>query len=321
MAAIDKSSEQQALAWLARRHAGGWNAADEEALADWLAADPANSLAWLQANGLWNRLADLRELAATELLAARQPPNRNRYHWMAGLAVAASTALSIALLPALLPGSLSRPQIEQTTRGELRTLTLADGSSVTLDATSHLEINYGLGCRCLRLHSGAAIFSVAHGDPRPFTVDAAPGKIRDIGTEFIVRRHGPETLVAVLGGEIDVMPGSGNEHALLQTGERLRYDGSGKLLPTPDDSASDLAAWREGRLIFHDTPLPTVLAEFARYHDVAIDIDSRLKNYNLSGSFASTDLNGLLNLLQAAYPVYVLRPSAAHLRLQLKGAR
>lgn len=321
MADLDQRVEQQALAWLSRRHAGGWSPTDEKALAEWLAADPSHARAWLQANGLWDRLAGLRELASTELLAARQPAGRNRYHWIAGLTLAASSALSIALLPTLLPGSLSRPQLEQTARGEIRTLTLADGSSVTLDAGSQLEIDYGLGCRCLRLRTGAAIFSVTHGDPRPFTVDAGPGKIRDIGTEFVVRRHAPETLVAVLNGEIDVMPGVGAEPARLHAGERLSYDTGGKLLPPPDNSASELAAWREGRLIFHDTPLPAVLAEFARYHDVAIDIDSRLKNYNLSGSFASTDLNGLLKLLQAAYPVYVLRPSASQLRLQLKGTR
>lgn len=321
MAETDKRVEQQALSWLSRRHAGGWSTADEEALADWLAANPAHSQAWLQANGLWNRLADLRELASTELLAARQPPGRSRYHWIAGLTLAASSALSIALLPTLLPGSLSGPQLEETARGEIRTLTLADGSSITLDAASRLEIDYGLSCRCLRLRSGAAIFSVAHGDPRAFTVDAGPGNIRDIGTEFMVRRQGQETLVAVISGEIDVMPGSGNDHALLHAGERLSYSGSGKLLPPPDNSAGDLTAWREGHLVFHDTPLPAVLTEFARYHDITIDIDSRLKNYNLSGSFASADLNALLNLLQAAYPVSIQRPSHGHLSLQLKGPK
>jgi len=320
MAAIDKSSEQQALAWLARRHAGAWSAADERALADWLAADPAHSIAWLNANGLWRQLAELRELAAPELHAARQPRNKPRLRWRAGFAVAALATIALVLLPSLLPGSLMRPQIEQTARGEIRTLTLADGSSVILDASSRLEVDYGLRCRCLRLHSGAAIFTAAHDDPRPFVVDAEPGRIRDIGTEFLVRHSAAENLVAVLSGEIELAARPGSQPERLQAGERRAYDGSGKALASTAAPATDLAAWRDGQLVFHDTPLPAVLAEFARYHEFDVAIDSRLKNYNLSGRFASTDLEGLLDLLQAAYPLSVQRPSPTRLRLLLKTA-
>jgi transmembrane sensor len=209
-------------------------------------------------------------------------------------------------------------QTQQTARGEQRTLTLADGSSIELNTATRVQIDYGLFCRCIRLTGGEAVFRVAHHDPRRFEVIADNNRIRDIGTEFWLRSEPAKTAVAVLDGEIEVTPKTGGTPARLHAGEQLALDYDGQPLSGPAPPLADLLAWRDGALVFRDTPLTEVLTEFSRYHAVNIELDVRLQGYRLSGRFKSADLDGLLALIQSAYPVNVQRPAPDRLRLQFR---
>jgi transmembrane sensor len=318
----DDPLEQAALAWLARLHSGHWTADDAAAHAAWLAADPNHPAAWQRAEALWHELAGLRPFAAAELRAlhARPVASVRRSGWGAGLAFAgiAALALGIALL---LPGSFSQAQSQQTARGEQRTIALADGSRIELNTASRVEIDYGFGCRCVRLPAGEAVFHVAHGDPRPFKVAIRRGTIRDIGTDFWVRDDANKIAVAVIEGEIEITPNAGGKPARLKAGDQLAWDRDGRRLDEPSHPLDDLLAWRQGALVFRDAPLTEVIAEFARYHAVNIELDARLAQYRLSGRLPSADLDGLLALIRSAYAVDVRRPTAKRLRILLKSAR
>lgn len=314
-------AEQAALAWVARRHSGRWTDEDARRHAAWLAADPAHPAAWQCAEALWHELDGLRPFAAAELRAlhARLTPAQARSGWIAGLALAgvAAIALGVALL---LPGSFGPAQSHQTARGEQRTIVLADGSRIELNTASRVDIDYGLGCRCVRLPGGEAVFHVAHGDPRPFKVATRQGAIRDIGTVFWVREDANRLDVAVIEGEIEIATKHG--HPLrLAADERQAWDRAGNPLPAGTRALADLLAWREGVLVFRDAPLTEVVAEFARYHAVTIELDARLGSYRLSGRLPSADLDGLLALIRSAYPVEVRRPAPDRLSIRLGNPR
>lgn len=320
--ATDTSLEQAAFAWLARRHSGRWTEDDAAAHAVWLVTDPAHPSAWLRAEAMWHELAGLRPFAAAELrtLHARPPPAPARAGWIAGLAFAGIGAIAFGVA-LLLPGSFGPTETQQTGRGEHRTVTLADGSRIELNTASRVEIDYGLGCRCVRLPGGEAVFHVAHSDLRPFKVAVAQGTIRDIGTAFWVRDQASRLDVAVLEGEIEVTPKDGSAPRHLVAGERHAWDRAGHPLQANVRPLDDLLAWRQGTLVFRDTPLTEVIAEFARYHAVNIELDTRLGNYRLSGRLPSSDLDGLLALIRSAYAVDVRRPAPDRLSILLKSAR
>ncbi|MGC2165910.1 MAG: FecR domain-containing protein [Gallionella sp.] len=309
--------EQAATAWLARKHSGNWNAADEKAHAQWLAADPAHPVAWFYAQAAWEKLADLRPFAAADLRAARRKRTATP-RWQTGLALAGICALVAGLVMVQFPGSFADKQTYQTARGEQRTVMLADNSSVELNTASKLEIDYSLGCRCLRLLQGEAVFKASHGDLRTFEVQVGKAVVRDIGTEFWIRQEPARLAVAVIEGAVEISPQPGIAYTRLSAGDRLAYDSSSQPLNNFSTQIADLIAWRTGNLVFRDTPLTEVLTEFARYHNVNIEMDSRMADYHLSGRFASKDLEGLLKLLESAYPVNVQQPSTDRLRLQFR---
>lgn len=318
----DDPAEQAALAWLARRHSGRWTERDAEALAAWLAADARHAAAWQRAEALWHELAGLRPFAAAELRTLSSRPERSgrRAGWLAGLAFAGIGAIAFGIA-AWLPGSLQPPETHQTARGERRIVALADGSSVEINTATRVDVDYGLGCRRLRLAGGEAVIHVAHGDPRPFTVETTRGSIRDIGTGFWVRDQARRIEAAVIEGEIEVATGDGSAPRRLVAGERLAWDGDGNPLRASTRPLADLLAWRDGAIVFNDEPLTGVVAEFARYHAVDIEIDARLRNYRLSGRLPSADLDGLLDLIRSAYAVEVRRPAPGRLSILLAGPR
>jgi transmembrane sensor len=306
----DQEASRAALGWLNKRHAGDWNATNEAEFQSWLQQAPAHREAWQQADTLWSKLGGLHALAGGELARAR----RSRSLWPRRIAWSGLALTSAATLLVLPPGSFAPAQEIATRIGEMRHVDLPDGSTLTLDSGSRVRINYGLVCRCLDLQRGALTVAVRHGDWRHFDVTVGEDRVRDVGTRFVIRRDDRHTTVGVLEGAVEYQAVAAAP-LLLQAGEVASRDTGGRPLLARDTRVADLAAWQDGSLVFRDTPLSAVLSEFARYHPLRIEVDHRLDAFHLSGRFATGDLDGLLKLLQDAYPLRVEHPASDRLRL------
>jgi transmembrane sensor len=157
--------------------------------------------------------------------AGRSP--RTRYRFLA----AASCALVFVIVGALWWRSERYPTYN-TDIGERRSITLADGSTVDLNARSLIRIEFSSGERRVELLDGQALFQVAKDKNRPFTVRSGDATVRAVGTEFDVYRKANGTTVTVLEGRVAVysnvrgdattpLPGStptaASSHAVAQT--------------------------------------------------------------------------------------------------------
>lgn len=314
-------AQRDALAWLQRRHGGHWTAADESDLQAWLAANPDRRAAWADAQRLWSDLGPVRELAQGELRRARRVSTRpspwRTAAWPAGaLAVAALAVFTYRAIP----GAFDDPRLVETARGQMQTLLLPDGSRIDVNTDSRIRVTTSALCRCVELLRGEALFTVAHGDPRPFRVAAGAATIVDVGTVFWSRRDAAGLAVAVSQGQVDVFVRGERQPQRLDAGQALALDGSGRGMPAPALGVAELTAWREGQLVFHDAPLADVLKEFARYHAVRFEIDARLSGYRLSGRLASGDLDKLLALLQAGYPAQAIRIGPDLIRVNFRAS-
>ena len=93
----------------------------------------------------------------------------------------------------------------QTAVGEQRSVQLEDGSLLTLNTDSRVEVRLAANQRQVRLLSGEALFKVAHNKERPFRVSSGDSVIQAVGTQFNVYRRGNQTTVAVLEGRVAVV--------------------------------------------------------------------------------------------------------------------
>ena len=264
-----------AIDWQVLLHSGDASAADRERYRRWRQLSAEHLLAAEEAEALWGDIGHTE--AATQLPPLAAP--RRRYR---GAAIAASLLLALVAYggwqqaPALLADY-------HTSTGERRTITLEDGSRVTLNSASALSVQYSAERRVVSLRQGEALFEPAP-DPRPFVVDGGSDSVQGSGAVFSVRRQGRDNSVVVAEGEARV--------------------GQHVLAVSPDAQAQ--TAWQRGKLIFNGRPLREVIAELERYqHGRILISDSQLGALPVSGVFDLDDPHGLLGSLEQRYGLKV----------------
>ncbi|WEK45158.1 MAG: FecR domain-containing protein [Candidatus Andeanibacterium colombiense] len=246
-----------ALEWFARLRDDTAGVAETEGFMLWLDENPAHERAYAEIESLW---ADLDEVTPPLPASDVLPASRTARKWRgASGAVAASLALVLALnAPGLWIAAVADAS---TGTGELRELTLADGTRVALDADSAIDVAIDPGSRRIRLLKGRAWFDVVH-EARPFTVALDNAQVRDIGTAFEVAERSQGGEVAVSQGRVELTTGGGRALQLGQ-GQAARFDGAGRSRPV--EAAPGVAAWRQHRLQFVDQRLEDILGDLARY--------------------------------------------------------
>jgi transmembrane sensor len=264
--------------------------------------------------------------------------NVRRPYALAGLA-------SIAFLAAsLLAGDgLDRARhgafLFATSPGKRGTYNLPDGSVITLDAGSKLEVVLTQNERSLRLIRGEAYFRVARDRSRPFIVHVVHMQARAVGTVFDVHVNDQNTVVAVLEGKVEVSTGapvpperigghsvsapstpSGSAASLgaqpggatdtvpfaaqVGPGEAIEYTPEGTLAVLPRSAAALTTVWLEGRRVYSSEPLRDVLADVRRYSGRQIEVaDAAAGKLRFTGSIRLDNTDAWLKALPVALPV------------------
>ena len=187
------------------------------------------------------------------------------------------------------------------TQGQIRVVSLADGSLVTLDSASQIVVTMSAKKRHVELVTGRALFDVAKDQNRPFIVSGSGTSVRAVGTSFSVRNI--ETLpveVLVREGIVDV-GGSTIDHPT-RVGSNMRVVAqSGRGAPFSVTAVAESAvarelSWREGLLAFEDVKIGIGAQLFARYSNQRIVIsDPAVAEITITGLFASNDPLGFAN--------------------------
>ncbi|HVY13789.1 MAG TPA: FecR domain-containing protein, partial [Rhodopila sp.] len=166
---------------------------------------------------------------------------------------------------------------------------LDDGTRLTLDTASAVDVRYSQTERVVRLRAGRVFFTIA-ADARPFEVVAGPVVIRDIGTAFSVDRDGDDVRVAVRQGEVALAPdGQGAPPRSLRAGEAGGYR-DGRLTAPARIDPQIAFAWLDHHLFFQQRPLWEVVDELRRYYRGWIIIATpALRDLKVSGGYNLDD--------------------------------
>ncbi len=193
--------------WLLRLSLGSPTEDERARFAAWCAEDSRHAAAYHRFESIWQDAAMLEELKPLATL----PPPRDAW-WRrvrASLVVhpmrwAASASLTIAMA-GIAFSFLRAPAYYATGIGQVRDIHLSDGSEITLGARSSLEIAFRRHERRVVLSSGVAFFSVAKDPSRPFIVLVGDKEVRDLGTQFEIRRDLVRMRVSVVEGSVEVI--------------------------------------------------------------------------------------------------------------------
>lgn len=316
---LPAAATHAAAEWLSRRE-GGEDLAASAAFAAWLDAAPEHRVAWTQAEAVWGLAGEeawhdpLLEAMRRDALAARPSPAaapRWRLGAVIGVGLAAALVLTVVFLQwrGALIQKPSSMQVASSAAGRTYdngagmpiTVALEDGSNVTLDAGSTIQV----ADRRVTLTRGQAYFQVIHDPARPFQVTAQGVVLTDIGTNFNVAITGQRTVTTVICGSVSASaPGKpGGKPVVLTANQTLDASAAGDFTVRRIDAEAALT-WRQAMLTFHDTPLGEAVAQVNRYGGPPARVQG-LDDLKVSGAFRAGDPTRFARTLAEIYPITV----------------
>lgn len=295
--------QQQAADWLIRF--SDQETADQEEDAalsaewrSWCEQDERHERVYRQMQQLWQ--------SAAFTPAPTQPKSR------------APRFLSVALLVGLLAGIASQLPYgywladQRTATGEVRRLMLDDGSVLTLNTHSAVNLRFDARQRTVELVQGEAYAQVAKDpDGRPFVIRSAQASAQALGTRYSVRELGNETLVHVEESKVKVTAQSNPDiNVELRAGQQVSLN-QHRLLRAVQNGVSE-EGWLHNQLVFENAPLSEVISELDRYHRGMIYLDPRhraaLDELRFTGVLPLDDTHRALSLLSQSLPLAYRQP-------------
>jgi transmembrane sensor len=318
-----KSIDDQAITWCLRLHEMPLSADDQQKLSAWLAADPVHAERLQRARGLWQGFDD--HAHSPELLMLRKQAlgavqQAGARRWTARpirggtwLAIAAALLLAVGLVAMLREPS----RYYETGVGERRTVVLADGSTMTLDADTGVRVRFTDDRRELTLDHGRASFKVAKNPLRPFAVTSGKSMVVAVGTAFSVEQLPHQVRVALYEGRVAVLrdadeglaPQLATVRGLRETAEQALTPGQELIVSTDAPLATLRTAvmsdrLESGQLSFANEPLLIAVQRVNRYNvGKPIIVAPEASGIRISGVFNAGDTDAFLQGVVAAFPV------------------
>lgn len=314
-----------------RREAAGWLArlqSDRDPDAErkfrrWRDADPRHAAAFDRVKQSFGQAGLLRHspLAASTQLEpiTRKQESTLRPALAAALAIVILVPAGVILFRGGSPlfGGTEAVML-MTNIGEIKQVDLADGSKVTLDTATKIEVKISRTHRSAHLRHGRARFQIAQGNS-PFVVETASTTITAREGVIDVEQGAQQDRVQVLAGAADVRGAAEGQTTRLTLGAgeiaMVRPDGSEQksvAAPAPD--------WTRGMLQFDGTPLAEAVALANGYSERQIILAGDLNALRVTGAFRAGDTAGLAKALAAAFSLSLQQRADGNLVLSRKAS-
>ncbi len=333
---LNPQAREQATGWLITFSEGETDARTRAAFNSWLRTSPENVRAYLRVSAFWeaadgldrhrkhdldllahNALADNNVVSLSESplpLQAEKVRVRGASTSAKRYALAATVLITCTATALMFRIYNPSGTTYTTATAEQRSVTLADGSTVELNARTRITVHYDDAQRRIDLHQGQALFRVAQEPSRPFIVHSGEARVRAVGTQFDLHRRRSGTLVTVLEGRVAVSTsppaGSGSAtraltDSLVGAGEQVVVT-SRTVSPPPRINIEVATAWTEGLLSFDAAPLSEVIEEYNRHNLKPLIVeDPQLRELRISGIFPASGAARITEFLQDRFGVTV----------------
>ena len=276
----------------------------------WLYADPSHQRVWQslcggleQALSAWRR--NPAQTPRSDLICdALQRSQQRRLALRRGLLVMGLTAGAGWLARDRYP--ISQLTADRSTgTAERRSLTLADGSELLLNARSAVDLRFDAGQRRVTLLRGEVVLRVAaRAGAAALELYSREGLLRSDGGTLLARQRPGRTLAAALDQPVQVAPA----HAApvtLPAGSAAWFDRAGLIAAVSADAAG-LAAWQHGRLEAHDQPLADIVEALRDYWPGMLSLSARAAGLRVYGVYALDEPRRTLAALGQTLPIRLL---------------
>lgn len=303
-----------AISWAIRIEYNSPTPEMRRAFEAWLTADPSHQVAWERIRSLkpgprGDPAAKLVRDTLGAVDAGRAGRRRRRAIKLLMLAGGGSVVA--------LAGWRHQPWValsaDASTRvGEQKQVLLGDGTQVMLNTDTAIRTEFSDEQRVIRLLRGEIRITTgddadhrrASGRSRSLWVKLPFGRVRAIGTRFVVRLDGQRARIDVAQGAVELYPaGAARPVAIVDAGEGRWLSAAAATMAEPDPFAGE--GWTEGVISGQKMRLADLLAQLERYRPGRIRCDERVADLRVSGVFHVADTDRALKLLARTQPIRI----------------
>lgn len=235
---------------------------------------------------------------------------KSSYIW---LKIAAVLAIALAAVLLYNRGNIFSTQPDllsvQTKAAEVKTIVLADGSTVKINAGSSLKYpaRFKNDTREVYL-SGEAFFEVQKDAAHPFIVHTEQLAVKVLGTQFDVKAYKNDTFTetTLIRGKVSVsLENNSDQTFILKPNDKfILSNGKGSVsqLTLFNGAGADKiveTAWLNHELIFKNNRFDEVAKLFERWYGIKVNFkEPELKAIQFTGHFEKESLTEALNVLK-----------------------
>jgi transmembrane sensor len=301
---IDPAIVQRAAEWTARLWSGDASEADQAACAAWRNVHAAHEEAWQRLQGFGQRL---RSVPAEVALPALRKPlrvqlERRRAMQLLGLCI---TVGGVGHALRSTDAWTLATSDHRTATGEVRSMTLPDGTLLTLSSATAIDLRYTGQERLIVLRAGEVLVNSAPDQTspyRPLLVRSSQGTVQALGTRFTVRQDEHASRVEVFEGAVEIRPMHNGKATLrLHAGQGTRFTAEGVREPAAVQESA--ASWTRGVLVADAMRLDDFTAELSRYRPGVLRCDPAVAALRVTGVFSLQDTDRALHNLTLGLPV------------------
>ncbi|MEQ8299043.1 MAG: FecR domain-containing protein [Hyphomonas sp.] len=278
------------------------SADESQNLSDWLDAEARNHGALARAQAMLVPFESPTHIVMEE-------DSRRRPAQVMVLSAAVTALAACAFAAFLVYPNLSPPvPAYQTAYGEVRRVPLNDGSIMTLNTLSSVDLDFGETQRSVNLRSGEGYFQVAPDSDRPFVVTSDGYDIRAVGTAFIVRNVSEQALRVLVYEGIVRVGGNGTNPVQVRAGEQAQIrlsDHNIGVSPLDEEQLLQGLAWRDGKIALTGQTLEYAANEFNRYNQIAIVTEPGVSNLEIVGWYSANDPVGFAEVVATTFDISV----------------
>lgn len=191
--------------------------------------------------------------------------------------------------------------VYSTQKGERKTISLVDGSTINLNSESVLKIseNYNKTKRELEL-KGEAFFEVAENPEKPFIVHSNNFTTTDLGTSFNIRDSEEGCIeVTVRTGKVEVNNAELHKKILLIKGERAVFTNKNNNFVKSKSSSPNYYEWKDNILRFDNINVNKAFQKIEKWYGIRIECKSKnILNNNIQAVYTNENIKNLMDDLQ-----------------------
>lgn len=196
--------------------------------------------------------------------------------------------------------------LDQRVPGQRQDFDLSDGSRLSLNADSAVDLQFDEQQRLVILRHGALVIQVEADPRRPLRVRTAQGEIRALGTRFLVAQEQDASRVVVLQHSVQARLFGGATRDL-QEGQAALL--SARQISVADGDQRHRADWLSGRLNVLDEPLEQVVETLRPYSRGFVRVAPEVRSLRVQGVFPLDDPDRTYAALAETVPIRVDRYS------------